>query len=62
MAQESGSLFWCHAVLSLQFTHVRSFACRHRRSQGGHVPHKFLEHIVICDLRGYITIKIVLFA
>jgi len=34
-AQEPGSLFWCHAVLILQFTHVRSFACRHRRSQGG---------------------------
>ena len=27
-AQVSGSLFWCHAVMSLQSTHVRSFACR----------------------------------
>jgi len=27
-AQEPGSLFWCHAVMNLQFTHVRSFACR----------------------------------
>jgi len=27
-AQEPGSLFWCHAVLSLQFTHVCSFACK----------------------------------
>jgi len=33
-AQEPGPLFWCHAVLSLQFTHVHSFACKHRRSQG----------------------------
>jgi len=24
--QAPGSLFWCHAVMSLQFTHVRSFA------------------------------------
>jgi len=29
---------------------------------GGHVPHKFLEHIVIGALRGGITNKIVLFA
>ena len=29
-AQEPGSLFWCHAVMSLQFTHIRSFACRNR--------------------------------
>jgi len=27
-AQESGSLFWCYVVKSLQFLHVRSFACR----------------------------------
>jgi len=27
-AQEPGSLFWCHAVINLQFTHVRSFADR----------------------------------
>ena len=27
IAQEPGSLFWCHAVMSLQFTHVPSFAC-----------------------------------
>jgi len=26
--QESDSLFWCHAAVSLQFTHVHSFACR----------------------------------
>jgi len=25
-AQDPGSLFWCHAVVSLQFTHGRSFA------------------------------------
>jgi len=25
-AEEPGSLFWCHAMM--QFTHVRSFACR----------------------------------
>jgi len=25
---ESGSLLWCHAVMRLQFIHVRSFACR----------------------------------
>jgi len=25
---ESGSQLWCHAVMSLQFTHVPSFACR----------------------------------
>jgi len=31
-AQEPGSLFWCHAVMSLQFTHVRSLAC------GGSLP------------------------
>jgi len=29
-AQEPGSLFWCHAMMSLQFAHVRSFACRGR--------------------------------
>jgi len=29
-AQEVGSLFWCHEVVSLQFTHVRYFACRCR--------------------------------
>jgi len=27
-AQEPGSLFWCHAVVSSQFTHVRSSTCR----------------------------------
>jgi len=27
-AQESGSQLWCRAVMSLQFTHVPSFACR----------------------------------
>jgi len=26
-AQEPGSLSWSHAVMSLQFTHVRCFAC-----------------------------------
>jgi len=26
--QESGSQLWCHAVMSSQFTHVSSFACR----------------------------------
>jgi len=29
-AQESDSLFWFHALISLQFTHVRSVACRGR--------------------------------
>jgi len=29
-ALEPGSLFWCHAVMSLQFTHVHFFACRGR--------------------------------
>ena len=29
-AQEPGSLLWCHAILSLQFTHVRCIACRGR--------------------------------
>jgi len=29
-AQEPGSLFWCHAVMSLQFTHVRYFTCSGR--------------------------------
>jgi len=50
-------------VMSLQFIHIRSFSCRHRRSQGGlgdDVPHKFLEHIVICTLRGSITNKTVI--
>jgi len=27
-AQESGSLFWCQAIMRLQFAHVRSFTCR----------------------------------
>jgi len=27
-AQEPGSLYRCHAVMSLQFTRVRSFSCR----------------------------------
>ena len=63
--QEPGSLFWCHAVLSLQFTHVGSFACKHRRSQVGHRGHvnqECSEHIIICALWGGITKKIVLFA
>jgi len=29
-AQEPGTLFWCHAVASLQLTHVHSFACKGR--------------------------------
>jgi len=29
-AQEAGALFWCHVAMSLQFTHVGSFACRGR--------------------------------
>jgi len=29
-AQKPGSLFWCHALMTLKFTHVRSFACRGR--------------------------------
>jgi len=28
IAQEPSSLFWCHAVMCLRFTHVPSFACR----------------------------------
>jgi len=27
-AQEPVSLFWCDAVMSLQFIHVHSFVCR----------------------------------
>jgi len=27
-AQAPASQLWCHAVMSLQFTHVPSFACR----------------------------------
>jgi len=30
IAQEVGSLFWCHELVNLQFTHVRYFACRCR--------------------------------
>jgi len=26
--QQPGSLFWCHTMVTLHFTHVRSFACR----------------------------------
>jgi len=29
-SQEPGSQFWCHAMMRLQFAHVRSFACRGR--------------------------------
>jgi len=29
-AQEPGSLFGCHAMMSLQFTQVHSFACKGR--------------------------------
>jgi len=29
-AQESGSLFWCHAMMRLQFARALSFACRGR--------------------------------
>ena len=29
-AQQVGSLFWCHEVLSSQFTHIRYFTCRCR--------------------------------
>jgi len=29
-AQAPGSQLWCRAVMSLQFTHVPSFACRGR--------------------------------
>jgi len=29
-AQEPGSQFWCHAMMRLQFAHVRSFAFRGR--------------------------------
>jgi len=31
-AQEPDSLSWCYAVMSLQFTHVRCFACLQRQS------------------------------
>jgi len=47
-AQEPGSLFWCHGVLSLEFTHARCLAW-------GLCPTKFLEHIVICALISGIT-------
>jgi len=30
LAQEPGSPFWCHAVMSLKFTHARSVPCRGR--------------------------------
>jgi len=30
-AQEPASLFWCDAVMSLQFTYVHSFVCRLKR-------------------------------
>ena len=57
MPQEPVSLFGSHAVLSLQFTHVRSFACRHRRGQGGprgHViPQIFRTHSHLCFVRRY---------
>jgi len=29
-AQEIGSLYWCHEVVSLPFTHICYFACRCR--------------------------------
>jgi len=29
-AQEQDSLFWCHAVMRLQFARALSFACRSR--------------------------------
>jgi len=29
-AQEPGSLFWCHAMMRLQFARALSFACRGR--------------------------------
>jgi len=32
-AQEPGSLFGCHAVVSIRFTHFRSFVCRGRLLQ-----------------------------
>jgi len=39
-AQEPGSLFWCHAMMRLQFTHVRSFVSRKSYC-------KTWEHIVL---------------
>jgi len=29
-AQDPGSLFWCHIVMSLQFAHVCTSSCRGR--------------------------------
>jgi len=50
-------MFWCRAVLSLQFTYVRSFACSHRRSQrglGSHVtPQNFRIYRHLCFERRY---------
>ena len=56
MTQEPGSLFRCHALLSLQFIHVHSFSCRHRRSQGGvggHVPHISRTYSHLCFEKWY---------
>ena len=33
-AQKPGSLSWCCAVMSLQFTHIRCFACLQRLEVG----------------------------
>ena len=35
--RKPGSLFWCYALMSLQITHVRSYACRGRWSNLGAV-------------------------
>ena len=45
-AQEPGSLLWCHAILSLQFTHVRYIACRGRLRNLGADSSKIGLHCV----------------
>jgi len=49
-AKELISLFWCPAVMSLQFTHVRSFAGR------GHVA-KLSRELFYCTVRLYCVTK-----
>jgi len=43
-APEPGSLFWCHAVVSLKFTHGHSFA--RRGSSGGQTCERFVLLLV----------------
>ena len=45
-AQEPGSLVWCHAILSLQFSHVSYIACRGRLRHLGADSSKIGVHCV----------------